>query len=72
MSLRVYDSNFRTSTRDVRNPKGVKMVDILRAAEQLEGRKAVIVDEVIIPPEGQEKIQIKSHRDDFPVFIKQF
>jgi hypothetical protein len=64
--LRVHDPNQGTSTRDVRNPEGVKVIDILRAVEQLEGRKAVVVDEVIFPSDGQEMIEIEAHRDDFP------
>lgn len=67
MSLRTYDSDHRNSVRDIRNPKGVKVADILRAASQLGGRKAVVVDEVIFP-EGTDRrmMMIRSHKDDFP------
>jgi hypothetical protein len=70
MILRVYDSGFRASARDIRNAKGVKVIDVLRAAEQLEGRKVVVVEDTIFPSEDQETIRIKSHRDDFPHFTK--
>jgi hypothetical protein len=48
----------------------VKVIDVLRAAEQLEGRKVVVVEDTIFPSEDQETIRIKSHRDDFPHFTK--
>jgi hypothetical protein len=70
MILRVYDSGFRASARDIRNAKGVKVIDVLRAAEQLEGRKVVVVEDTIFPSEDQETIRIKSHRDDFSHFTK--
>jgi hypothetical protein len=52
MSFRVYEDGYR-STRDIRNSKGLKVIDILRAAESLEGRKAVVVNGTIFPPEDQ-------------------
>jgi hypothetical protein len=65
MSFRVYEDGYR-STGDIRNSKGLKVIDILRAAESLEGRKAVVVNGTIFPPEDQQSMRITSHKDNFP------
>lgn len=38
-------------SRRVHNAKGVKVIDILRVAEQIAGKKAVVVEHVFFPPE---------------------
>lgn len=51
MTLGTDDRAFGMSERKVRNPKGVKIIDILRASGALAGKKAVVVDSLIFPPD---------------------
>lgn len=66
----VKEMTFRTggaSARQIRNSKGIKVIDVLRVAEGLVGGLdgRVVVDCVLFPPEDVDEIHRKEHLDRF-------
>jgi len=66
----VNQMTFRTggaSARQIRNSKGIKVIDVLRVAEGLVGGLdgRVVVDCVLFPPEDVDEIHRKDHLDLF-------
>lgn len=64
------EMTFRTddaSARQIRNPKGIKVIDVLRVAEGLVGGRAgrVVADYVFFPPEDADEIHRKYVLDTF-------
>lgn len=53
------------SSRQICNAKGVKVIDVLRVAEQFTGWKAVVVKHVFFPPDEADVVVRKYYRDVF-------
>jgi hypothetical protein len=65
MTLRIKDTNHFKSSRRIYSPKGLRVIDVLRAAEQLTGDKALVVENVFFPPDGVDVIPWDIWRDRF-------
>jgi hypothetical protein len=64
------EMTFRTGgdpARQIRNPKGIKVIDVIRVAESLGGGWAgrVVVDYTFFPPEDVDVIYTEDHLDFF-------
>jgi hypothetical protein len=67
MSLRTYDSGHRRVAREIRNPKGLKVIDVLRAVKQLSGQKAIVLDRIFFPQDDDQTLTVEVHIDEFPL-----
>jgi hypothetical protein len=66
----VYEMSFRTRgdpARQIRNRKGIKVIDVLRVAEGLEGglNGRVVIDYVFFPPEDVDVVYRRDYSDRF-------
>jgi hypothetical protein len=68
----VYEMSFRTggpgsTARQIRNRKGIKVIDVLRVAEGLVGGLdgRVVVEDIIFPPEAVDAIYRQNYLDGF-------
>ena len=65
ITLRTRDTDHRKSSRRIQNPKGLKVIDVLRATEQLSGNKAVVVEHVFFPSPGVDILEWNVWQDLF-------